>query len=93
MEPLDDAAKEVVRVLDKMAEAGWIDRSAATNDLAAIRWTRSGESSLEILRGIMFMTLSLEPSDMKAFGFVVSESGRAGGLQDTTGDTAPPRRR
>jgi len=94
MEPLDDKSFEVIRVLDRMTEAGWITRIAGNNDVAKITWTRTGINCLNLLRGIMLDTLHLEPHDMRAFFFVIDDSTWAGGLpkNDKNDDTLPPSR-
>ena len=46
---MDASTREIIRMIDKMTEAGWIARSASREDGGLIQWTDDGKAAMAIL--------------------------------------------
>ena len=82
--------EDIIRVLDKMVAYGWIEKYAATDDLAKIQWTLSGRNTLtKLLKPMLFENgLDLQPGDEAAFMMILDEYGRDASSSSET--DAPP---
>jgi hypothetical protein len=70
---MDASNRKIIRMIDKMTEAGWIARSASNEDGGLIEWTNDGKFVMTILHALMFKSLRLKPGDESVFAWMVCD--------------------
>jgi DNA-binding MarR family transcriptional regulator len=70
---MDASTRKIIRMIDKMTEAGWIARSASREDGGVIQWTDDGKAAMAILHALMFKLLRLKPGDESVLAWMVSD--------------------
>ncbi len=70
---MDTSNREILRMIDKMTEAGWIAQSASKAEGGLIQWTDDGKMVMTVLHQLMFESLHLQPGDESVFAWMVSD--------------------
>lgn len=70
MSSSDDA---ILRMIDKMTEAGWIKRSVSNREGGIIEWTDDGREIMTLLHQLMFDSLHLKPGEESVFAWMVCD--------------------
>ena len=65
--------RDILRMIDKMTEAGWIKRSVSNPEGGVIEWTDEGRQIMTLLHKLMFASLHLKPGDESVFAWMVSD--------------------
>lgn len=70
---MDKHNREIIRMIDKMTEAGWIARSISGDQGGTIERTDGGKAAMKILHHLMFESLHLKPGQESVFAWMVSD--------------------
>lgn len=70
---MDADSRDIIRMIDKMTDAGWIKRSIAHQEGGVIEWTAAGKKAMKILHVLMFQSLRIKPGDESVLAWMVSD--------------------
>ncbi len=85
---MDSSTREILRMIDKMTQAGWIQQSASNQDGGFIEWTDDGMKIMTLLHQLLFDSLHLQPGDESVLAWMVSDF--PDGLRRVSGDQNSP---